>query len=71
MKKSSLLTEKEFLRICDLINQLQDCLKIDLWIESIDKNFNGLVNSKKEAKDIIYKFLGLEIIGIYFEPINK
>lgn len=67
--KTSIFTPKDFLRICEIINQLPDGAKVSVWLDGISVYFDSLFNSKKEAKEKIYQAVGTEIYGISIEAV--
>lgn len=63
--KKTVFTQKDFLNACDLINQANQ--NFGIWFDTQDQNsFNYFFtgdNAKKEAKETLYKLIGLNIYG--------
>jgi hypothetical protein len=63
--KASIFTQKDFLKACDLINQASD--NFGIWFDTQDQNsFNHFFSGdydKKEAKETLYKLIGLNFYG--------
>ncbi len=69
--KNLIFTEKDFLAFCDKINMFSD--NVFIWIIINGKRneieFDFILNSRKEAKDKMYKMIGKNIFDITIKTI--
>lgn len=69
--KKTIFTQKDFLNACDSINQINDD-KFGIWFDAQNKySFDNIFINKKEAKEFLYKFVGIEIYGYSVYSLNN
>lgn len=69
--KKTLFTQRDFLKACDLINQVKG-EAFGIWFESGDLNgFSAIFKNKKKAKEVLYEKIGLKVYGYNIFDINN
>lgn len=69
--KKTVFSPKDFLKACDLINQINN-EAFCIWFDSDNLNgFSTIFKNKKRAKEVLYSKIGLEIHGYNIFDINN
>lgn len=65
MKAESIFDANQFLKVCDSINMVNTKGVRIFWESFTGSNFDTIFNTKREAKDYLYKLIGSPIYNLH------